>query len=205
MGQCKTTYNGETFTHRVLWDCCRQQMKAATNATKGARSFHIAAMLMAYLAYEAYLNYVGSRVAPDAWENEQDFFSQTGYRGTEGKLRKILEVCGLKQPNKGNRPYQTLSELKSLRNFLAHGKLDSYQTEQIHHRDIEPPLFPQDTLDKSVTPKKAERALEDTEKFIEFLHESIRPHINDIWFGDKALGGISQHCSSDTHTLDGTL
>ncbi len=51
--------------------------------------FDLSAMLMAYLTYEAYLNFLGTRVTPSDWENEREFFRKAPYKGTEGKLKRM--------------------------------------------------------------------------------------------------------------------
>jgi predicted ATPase len=42
------------------------------------------------------------------------------YRGTHGKLKRIAEKLGL-EVEADKRPYQTIRELRKLRDFLAHG------------------------------------------------------------------------------------
>jgi hypothetical protein len=63
---------------------------------------------MAFLAYEAYLNLLISRRDPAVWQNERTFFSQSPYRGIEGKLEWLTDYCGQFKVNKGARPYQTV-------------------------------------------------------------------------------------------------
>lgn len=65
-----TKTEGENITHRVLWQCCLRQLEIARKTERGRKYFDLTAMLMAYFAYEAYLNFVGSRVAPADWANK---------------------------------------------------------------------------------------------------------------------------------------
>ncbi len=44
----ETTLRGETFTYKVLWDCCRAQMETVKTTEMGVQAFYISAMLMAY-------------------------------------------------------------------------------------------------------------------------------------------------------------
>ncbi len=69
MKDTKTTISGELFTHKILWECCQLSCKAAKKASEekaGPIYDEVTAMLMAYLTYEAYINFLGDRVAPEA-------------------------------------------------------------------------------------------------------------------------------------------
>jgi hypothetical protein len=48
----ETTIRGETFTYRILWDCCLVQIEAAEKTDASKQAFYITSMLMAYLTYE---------------------------------------------------------------------------------------------------------------------------------------------------------
>ena len=65
--------------HRLLWECCLRQSEVAEIARKdksGPLYFELSAMLMAYFTYEAYLNFLGERVAPEAWKDERTYFTE---------------------------------------------------------------------------------------------------------------------------------
>jgi hypothetical protein len=145
-------------------------------------------MLMVYFAYEAYLNLVGPRVDKEAWKNERDFFSRLPYRGTQGKLDRICEKIGI-EIDRGRRPYQTIQELGRLRDFLAHGKLETYGFEVDVEEGKEPDMFRDLQIYKMVTRQNADRALKDAEEFIEYLHARIteKRKGDDILFKGKAL------------------
>ena len=196
----ETNIYGETFTHKILWECCQRQMETARRRKKGTKYFNMTAMLMAYLTYEAYINFLGERFAPDIWVNEREFFSKAPYQGIEGKLKKIQERCPIGAIEKGGRPYQTIKKLKDLRDFLSHCKPDKYYKTIIHTRDKEPPLFGKyDKLGTLVTPEKAEIAVADVKAFIGFLHKQASRHTQDIWFAE-ALEGIRGYSTSESRT-----
>jgi hypothetical protein len=146
-------------------------------------------MLMAYFAYEAYLNLVGPRIDKEAWKNERDFFSKPPYRGTQGKLDRICEKIRI-DIDRGRRPYQTIRELGRLRDSLAHGKLEAYAFEVEVEKGKEPDMFRDIQIYKMVTREKADRALKDTEEFIEYLHARIMEKCkdDDFLYKGKALG-----------------
>jgi hypothetical protein len=137
------------------------------------------------LTYEAYLNFAGIRLDPDAWRNEREFFSKDPYRGTEGKLKRIEEKLRI-EIDKGQRPYQSIKALERLRNYLVHGKPDIYAFVTDLKDGEEPDMFPLQIYDL-VTRERAERALEDTEEFIEYLHGLAGKKLDDIAFKVNAL------------------
>ena len=202
----KTKIDGETFTHKILWQCCLMQIETARRRKRGAQYFHMSAMLMAYLTYEAYINFLGERLAPDEWAKEREFFRKEPYQGIEGKLKLISEKSFIVGIEKGKRPYQTIINLKKFRDFLSHGKPNKYSKTIQHTRDNMPPLFGNyDKIDSLVTPEQAEIAVEDVEEFIRFLHEQVKK-INkfdtpDSWImQDSPLNGALGHVSSETST-----
>lgn len=190
-----TKTEGENFTHRVLWQCCLRQFEISRKTEKSRKYFDLTAMLMAYFTYEAYLNFVGSRVAPDDWANERTFFAKPPYQGIAGKLQRIVEVCSLPAVKKGVRPYQTIEHLAQLRDLIAHAKPERYELEIEHSVDKERPMFGPYRLEKMVSVELVERAITDVEKFAEQLHKAVRPKVTDVWFGDSALRGVLGYAS----------
>jgi hypothetical protein len=185
-----TKTEGENLTHRVLWQCALRQIEIARGTEKGRKYFDLTAMLMAYFAYEAYLNFAGSRVAATEWANERAYFRKPPYQGTEGKLQKIVDVCGLPPINRGARPYQSIAHLAELRDLIAHAKPERYELEVEHPADRERPMFGPYRLEKLVSIELAERTLADVEEFAEMIHKAVRHKVTDGWFGDSALRGL---------------
>jgi hypothetical protein len=94
MTKVETTINGELYTHKLLWKCYFQQVEAANEAYKNSDSsyyFELSAMLLAYLTFESYINFLGDRLAPEIWKSEKDFFNNSPYKGIDGKLRNYLK------------------------------------------------------------------------------------------------------------------
>jgi hypothetical protein len=164
---------GQGFTHQVLWGCAKTLLSQPETQTPADGHFQMAGMVIVYFTYEAYLNVVGPRIDSKTWSNEREFFSKDPYRGTQGKLDWICEKIGI-EVERGKRPYQTITELAKLRDLLAHGKIDSYTFEVDVKEGKQPDLFRDLQLYKMVNREKADRALKDTEDFIEYLHDQIR-------------------------------
>src|SRR5690606_33857575 len=111
---------GEHFTHRYLWHCSLTLDAQASREEGGSAAFELAALLFVYLAFEAYLNYLGPRVCPEEWKDERKSFgaeSKNRFRGTLGKLRLVADRTGLVLDT-GTRPYQTIAELDRRRDRI---------------------------------------------------------------------------------------
>jgi hypothetical protein len=176
-------------------------METAKRRKTGTQCFYISAMLMAYLTYESYINFLGDRFAPEIWAKEREFFSQKVYRGLPGKLKYLAERIPIKGIKTNQRPMQTIRRLKKLRDFLSHGIVDKYEKTITHHRDKEPPLFgPYGRIDKLVAPELAARAVLDVREFIEFLHSQAREHAEHIWLGEDPWDAFRAHAWSESRT-----
>ncbi len=163
---------GECYTQQHLWNTTKLLLTQPETRTPKDGYFQTAGMLMAYLTFEAYLNLIGPKIDRVAWKDERKFFNKGPYRGTPGKLKRICEKSNI-QLDASKRPYRTIRELKRLRDFLAHGKVQSYGYSVHAKEGQQPNLFRGLDIYKMVTRKTADRALQDTEEFIEFLHAKV--------------------------------
>jgi len=195
----RTENKGEAFPHRTLWTCAKSLFDKARSEPKGAKYPDMAACLMAYLAYESYLNLLLSRLDPAIWEKEREFFSTGEYRGTEGKLQWISESCGGFSWNRGTRPYQTICRMRKLRNRMAHAKPFLYASLTEHAEENEPNWWPRGAYD-DVKPELVEVVMHDLEEFMEFVHERVKDRINDPWLEAGALKGTDS-CSTSSTTI----
>lgn len=180
--------SGQGFTHQLLWNSAKTLLTQSATETPRDGQLRMAGMLMAYFTFEAYLNLAGPRIDAAAWKNEKEFFNTDAYRGTPGKLARICEKTGLTfEP--GKRPYQTIRGLKRLRDFLAHGKPETYAYETEVAEGQSPDMFAGLSIYDWTSRANADRALSDTEEFIEFLHEKIVKALraDDLPFAGKAL------------------
>lgn len=193
----QTTIEGQRFLHKDLWRVVKRQLDYSKVNPKGAFYDDLVAMVFAFHALEAYLNYVGELLAPQIWIDERNYFRKEPYRGFDGKVRKVLELCGLPEPKRELRPYKTVWDLKELRDLMAHAKPERLALDVHHHIDEEPPLL-STSLDTTVTAENAQNAYEDIATFAQSLHNAARSEISDIWFGDFAFGGVHQFGSGST-------
>ena len=140
MKTVRTSVEGERFLHKDLWRVVERQLDHALGTPRGAFYDDLVAMVFALHALEAYLNFVGERVAPEIWKDEREFFRNVPYRGFDGKVRKVLELVGLAEPACDIRPYSTVWVLKDLRDLIAHAKPMTF-VKVIEHSSEEELLF----------------------------------------------------------------
>jgi hypothetical protein len=168
----ETTVQGEVFTHRVIWSACQRLLHVAGSEPKGNWYFYLTAMLMGYMTFEAYVNFLGTKLEPDLWNNERTMFRDPPYKGTNGKLLKLCELHEVPFPDKGRRPFQSIKRLNDLRNIVAHGKPEEFELSVCHPEGSNPALIKY-SLDDYVSDAKAEQALSDLKELIESLHASF--------------------------------
>ena len=199
MTKVRTTTEGERFLHKDLWRVVERQLDHAADTPKGAFYDDLVAMVFASHALEAYLNFVGGRIAPEVWKDEREFFRREPYRGFDGKVRKVLDLVALPEPNRDARPYSTVWLLKDLRDQIAHAKPVTFSSVVEHGADEEPSML-HSPLRDIVSRENAVRARDDIRQFIDIIHKAAIPKVNDIWFGEAAFGGTLQY-SSRSSTL----
>lgn len=164
-----TTYSGEEYTHRVIWRCVEKQLYVARSIPVGSWYYHLTAMVLGYFVFEAYLNYLGETLDKDTWANEREFFSKEPYRGTEGKLKKVLELYGLSYPNKNKRPFASVVLLGALRDEVVHATPHRTGFTVSHSVRAESPRAKR-WLENQVNKTRAERTIADLDEFLEEIH-----------------------------------
>jgi hypothetical protein len=165
----ETSVEGEVFTHRVLWSTCQRHMQVARSEEKGSWYFYLTAMLMGFMTFEAYVNFLGTKLEPELWKEERTAFNTRPYKGTNGKLLKLCELHEVPFPDKGRRPFQTVCRLNELRDIVAHGKPDEFEFTVRHPPEMNPATIKY-SLDDYVSAMKAEQAVADLKLLIESLH-----------------------------------
>ena len=188
----RTTVEGERFIHKELWRVVMRQLDHAKRVPAGAFYDDLVAMVFAFHALEAYLNYVGGKLAPNIWKDERNYFRKEPYRGFHGKIRKLFELAGLPEPARDTRPYSTVWLLKDLRDLMAHGKVEKISDVFDHSRDEESPWV-QTPLGSLVTEVNAQMAQDDLKSVAQAIHDAARSKIDDIWFGTVPFEGVLQY------------
>lgn len=163
----------QTYTHRVLWECVKRQIEKAKEKPDGSFYFWLSAMVMGYMVFEAYLNYVGEALAPEAWGDERTFFSKNPYKGSQGKLQFLLDRYGIAAFDKSTSPFNSVFALKSIRDEIAHAKPHHEEQSVTHPSNVMAP-FTRSWLQNRINEKEATRLLDDLEIFIKTIHQSFR-------------------------------
>jgi hypothetical protein len=189
MAGITTSVEGENFNHRLLWFVVRRQLEHGETKPAGASHDHLVAMVFALHSMEAYLNFIGDRLAPDVWAREREYFAKDPYRGFAGKVRKVLELVNLAEPPKDQRPYSTIWLLKNLRDQIAHPKTEHYSFTTAQSPDSDVRAFYVPPFQGLVTPENAAMAYEDVEKFANTIHELAKPLLPGVIVGSEAFRG----------------
>lgn len=198
----KTIYTGTDLPHRLLWRIVEENAATAreresTKKEEWSRPA-LVAMVFAFHAMEAYLNYVGQKLGPEVWANEKEHFRESGFRG---RLRDVMERAGLPWMP-GKRPLQTVLQLKKLRDAIAHGRPEE-KAGEVHHSENSRAPYPLFTLRSMFTPfGKMERAVEDVEELANEIQKNARLKLKpkDPWFRNEAFQGPMSYGDFSTTT-----
>ncbi len=117
----------EIYTHEYLW---RSSSELLIHGEKDNSILQLLpALLMSFMAYEAFINYLGFVLLPELWKDEKENFKG---KGIEGKLEAIISELPCFLWEKGQAPYQSINNLESFRNIVVHGKIqvNEYVAEQ---------------------------------------------------------------------------
>ena len=189
MASIVTFVEGENFNHRLLWFIVKRQLEHGVSRPAGANHDDLVAMVFALHSMEAYLNFIGERLAPDVWAREREYFSKAPYRGFSGKMKKVLELVELEEPSRDSRPYSTVWLLKNLRDQIAHPKTERYAFTAPHAPD-DIMAFYRAPFQGLVTRENADRAYEDIEAFADLIHSLAITRLKNVIVGDRALRGL---------------
>jgi len=93
----------EIYTHEYLWRSVEALVKLA--ASEERRLYlNISCLAMAYLAFEAFVNFIGEIIRPDLWAEEKTAFRGQG-DAIDAKLAAIVERLPGYDWRKGEQPY----------------------------------------------------------------------------------------------------
>jgi hypothetical protein len=163
----------EIYNYRILWSVAEKNLQLATPSNKDAKFFALGAMFLFFAAFEGYLNWLGTRIAPEVWEDERQFFSRGPFQGVLGKYRFLAKILCLPNPDPSQSPVQTLKNLLNLRNMLAHPKVEAGERLVKLSEGRFPPHY-QGELERKVSPEAAIRAKDHLNKLADELHREAK-------------------------------
>jgi len=174
-------------TYAEMWHGSRVLLYKGQEDKKGSHWEFMASITFTAFTLEAYLNHLGAKLY-ECWE---DIESLSPLK----KLRLLCERLGL-EPNYARRPYQTVKQLFTFRNEIAHGKTVKLASEdQIRFVDDKLKVYLQKPLEtkwqKYSTERNAIRAREDVEEIIRELHKKAGIEDDPVFFPGMAFGSLS--------------
>jgi len=110
---------GIAYPHEYLWRASSRSLTMAETNDREQYYLLMQSLLIAYLAFEAFINFLGECLDPDAWRNEKTLFNQRPYYGIEGKIKRLAERLPNFVFEKGQRPYQIIKKVGRFRTLLG--------------------------------------------------------------------------------------
>jgi len=178
----------ETYNHRILWGAAERNLRQATSPkNKDAKYFALGAMFLFFAAFEGYLNWLGTRIAPEVWVDERRFFSRSPFQGTLGKYQFLAKILHL--PNPSQVPFRTANNLLKLRNMVAHPTAEAGERLVKSKDGYFPPHY-QSELEKKVSPEAASRAKDHLKQLAEELHREAKQVYSSNIHESNAFGQL---------------
>ncbi len=173
----------------------------AANNREGSDFQLTGSFLVSFLAFEAFINFLGGVVAPDAWEDERTYFSgRNGYKGILGKVEKLCDELGIAY-DKSSDPFASVVKSKETRDRISHGKLVEYSEEQ-EIDPIDPARFNFFRLEWShvLTVEQVDRARTQIEALAEKLRAAAAPKFStgELHLLHKAFQGSLGNAMSNS-------
>lgn len=184
------TVEEEIYTHEYLWRSASTLLEKAEAQEKRSYHFLLPALLMSFMAYEAFINFCGYILLPQLWKEEKKHFKG---KGIEGKLEAIVPKLSAFLWRKGDPLYQRIKNLENFRDSVAHARVVAaeYTTERkedgIHFQF-------KHQWDSYLSVEAVKSARTDIKSFcqsliIELRKQSDHPHLNfDAFEGSLASG-----------------
>jgi hypothetical protein len=184
------TVEEEIYTHEYLGRSASTLLEKAE--AQGKRSYHflLPALLMSFMAYEAFINFCGYILLPELWKEEKKHFKG---KGIDGKLEAMVAKLSAFSWRKGDPLYQRIKNLENFRDSVAHARVvaTEYTTERkedgIHFQF-------KHQWDSYLSVEAVKSAMTDIKSFCQSLiialrKESDHPHLNfDAFEGILASG-----------------
>lgn len=198
MSEFTTSLVGENFTHRNLWHTATHLKDMGDSISEGSGHQYKAATVFSMFSFEAYLNYLISKLDGDVSKKERVFFGPKGnYLGIRGKIKWILETLKLPKANFGSFPYQHLIGVINARDVYAHGKPEMCDITENHdapEHDISPSWY-----GEAVTKDDIVQTMDCIIEITNQMHAKANEYLGSpLWWGKEALSGPLSYAVGDT-------
>jgi hypothetical protein len=189
---------GTAYPHEYLWRASTRSLNMAKANEKERYYLLMQSLLTSYLAFEAFINYLGECLDPDVWKDERSFFNQANYYGIEGKVKRLAERLPSFALKKGEKPYQAIMEVRKFRNLLVHGKPYYFKkTREIANDDPEIDMF-EFNWDEFISLESVEKSRSAIKDFSESLRSQAQTISGDLHLCHKAFEGPLAHSEGET-------
>jgi hypothetical protein len=175
----------EIYTHEYLWRSGSRLVEQAAKEEDGSYYFLLPALLMSFVAFEAFVNFCGLVLLPELWTDEKKHFKG---KGLDGKLEAIVAKLPDFSWRKGESPYQTIKDLETFRDLVAHGKVVANKYTAVRKEDGT--HFQFDHLwDKYLSMATVTKARADIKSFCQSLLVELRKHSDHLHLNFDAFEG----------------
>ncbi len=181
----------EIYTHEYLW----RSSSTLLNQNDPDLSYHhlLPALLLSFMAFEAFINFLGIVLLPNLWKDEKTNFKG---KGIEGKINEIVSMLPQFTWKKGQYPYQRIKQLEAFRGLVAHGNVNSHEYMAAREDDGTHFQF-QHAWDSYLTKSSITKSREDIRNFcqsllIEARNVSDHPHLTFDAFEGSLASGMSK-------------
>lgn len=189
----------DVHMYAELWHASKCVLERGIENKKGSKWQFLSSIVLTAFALEAYMNHVGHALEK---QNTLPICRQCFDRlPTLDKLRRICDALGV-EFHEGERPFQTLQELKEFRDLMAHGKTETIEPKpRVKPAEQADVIFSKrlfaDWEQKIKTQQFAERARADVEEALTKIH-AARPDPKEGLFSF----GIGFHCAKIIEASD---
>ncbi len=177
----------EIYTHKLLWRAAKAS-KRCESSERDRLYLDLSALMMAYFAFEGFVNFLGEIMCPELWVNEKQAFKGQGDT-LEAKIGAIANKCDKFEWKKGERPYQDVKKLKKFRDSLAHAKVERTEYSTLEKEDGSHIKWSH-TWDEFVKPSEVEKSMDSIKAFCQSLLVEARKHSDDECLVPDAFSGL---------------
>lgn len=184
------------YTHEHLWRSSTELLKHAKSGDLSYKLL-IPAVLMSFLAFEAFINFLGQTIAPDLWIDEKKNFKG---KGLEGKLAVLAERLPSFQWDKCGALYKSIKNLERYRHIVSHGKVVSSNYLTLQKDDGSHFSFKHD-WDEFLTIDAVNKAHDNVKLFSQNLLDAARIVSDDPHLIFNAYEGSLAHAMSSSKVI----
>jgi hypothetical protein len=167
--KARVTKQRDVRIHAELWHTANCLLDAGQKEVKASAHQFRASLVFRAFALEAFLNWFGPQLIPH-W----NYLERLKPREKLDLLTDLIHVT----PDYGSRPWQIVKDLFAFRNYIAHGKPESLNTEGMEYLteflDGKLGQTIQTEWERFGTEENAVRAKEDVEKIATLLYEKAQ-------------------------------